>query len=95
MGTLTIHHASTAEVVRRARGTRTLREFADELGGVTYQAVQLWENGGQVADKTLQSWWDDERPWVLALARDVLAAKFTGLREAFLAEANGSNGKQS
>lgn len=94
MDTQTLHSASASEIVRNCRGTRTLREFAASLQ-VTYEAVRLWENGAQVADKTLQTWWDDPREWVQKLALDVLAAKFRGIAERILAEAEtvAENGK--
>jgi len=79
-----------AEVIRRYRNKDSLFAFSVKIGGVTPEAVRLWEDGGQISDKTILGWWADPRPWVRDMARDVLAAKFAGIREAFLAEAAGN-----
>lgn len=86
---------TVSQVITRIRGDLKPAEFAAELN-VGRQWVYNWETGKQQpSDATLQSWWADERQWVRDLARDVLAAKFHGIAEAFLAELSSSktNGK--
>jgi len=82
-------NTSPPNVIRHCRQAReqTLEKFAEELG--TYAGnILRWERGERgIESATLEAWWTDSRQWVRNLARDVLAAKFAGIREAFLAEA--------
>jgi len=83
------------DVVRHYRHEReqTLEAFADELGTHAGNVLR-WERGERgIESATLEKWWTDSREWVKNMARDVLAAKFVGIRDAFLAAAD--NGKDT
>lgn len=79
----------------RSHRAETLEKFAEQLGtyAATIMRIEKGERG--IGDELLKTWWNDEREWVRTMARDILIAKFAGIREALQAEAEIGNGRDA